>query len=107
MRNSTTVTTNLTVSHVVALQAKKVAIADCICRMIAAKYDKKVRKVLRDEDTLRTLVLTKKEARLQVRLDLYYCSSSWRWRCATHVTLCDQKHINALDASAIGGHSFF
>lgn len=48
--------------------AKKVAIADCICRMLASKYDKKVRKVLRDEDTLRTLVLTKKEARLQALL---------------------------------------
>ena len=46
--------------------------------MIAAKYDKKVRKVLRDEDTLRTLVLTKKEARLQVRhrwLGLVSCAS--------------------------------
>lgn len=48
--------------------SKKVAIADCICRMIAAKFGKKVRKVLRDEDTLRSLALTKKEARLQALL---------------------------------------
>ena len=47
--------------------SKKIAIADCIARVVSQRFDKRVKKINRAQETLKGIAMTKKEARLQTR----------------------------------------
>lgn len=47
--------------------SKKIAIADCIARVVSQRFNKRVKKINRQQETLKGIAMTKKEARLQTR----------------------------------------